>query len=114
MTEDILLQKVKEWCKTYSLQLDKLSMDSETKLANGQVTYAANQTSYACLSKDEKGYKTLVFSYRSLIVFAFENSIITADEAIALEPAFIVPPERKDAKLAADMVLNLKPKIPKQ
>ncbi len=109
MTESILFDRVKEWGEKYSLQLDKLSMDTETKLANGNTTFAGNQSSYACLSKDDAEYKTLVFSYRSLIVFAYENSIIDAAEATILEPAFIVPPEREHAQEAKDFVASLNP-----
>ena len=96
MTADIMFEKVNEWAIKHSLQLDKLSLDSETKLANGATTFAGNEASYACLSKDDVKYKTLVFSYRSLIVFSYENSIINAEEAMLLEPAFIIPPKRTD------------------
>ena len=109
MTEAILFERVKEWGEKYSLQLDKLSMDSETKLANGSATFAGNEASYACLSKDDPEYKTLVFSYRSLIVFSYENSLIDAAEAAILEPAFIVPPEREHAKEAKGIVDSLNP-----
>ena len=107
MTEAIMFQRVKEWGEKYSLQLDKLSMSTETKLANGNTTFAGNETSYACHSKDDAEYKTLVFSDRSLIVFAYENSIIEAKECVRLELAFMVPPEREHAQESKDIVAGL-------